>query len=280
MICSTPSPSQPARQRRCGVSCHSRLLPVEQPDVFRRAGHPLCLRERRPRARMPRAALQPLSQRAPDAASWRASDPASSPPRMPPGSWSTGEVLTLDPPASRYRMRDWCPIVKGSRPGKPQEEDLPVGYGPERAAGCRGRAEPAVNPSFDVGQHCLHHSRCCCYCRSTPYTPECALIVILGLIIVVAAAIVGVAAVAGNGGSTHGLAHGFSVLGLPRDRLHRHVVPLWHRGWGGCRGPAGPAAGRLAPHRPPRTRRPPRTQTIRVPVCPPAGQPPSRTSNR
>jgi hypothetical protein len=39
------------------------------------------------------------------------------------------------------------------------------------------------------------------------------LIVILGLIIVVAAAIVGVAGVAGNGGSAHTLTHGFSVLG-------------------------------------------------------------------
>ena len=39
------------------------------------------------------------------------------------------------------------------------------------------------------------------------------MIVILGLIIVVAAAIVGVAGVAGNGGSAHTLTHGFSVLG-------------------------------------------------------------------
>jgi hypothetical protein len=39
------------------------------------------------------------------------------------------------------------------------------------------------------------------------------LTVILGLIIVVAAAIVGVAGVVGNGGSAHGPAHGFSVLG-------------------------------------------------------------------
>jgi hypothetical protein len=39
------------------------------------------------------------------------------------------------------------------------------------------------------------------------------MIVILGLIIVVAVAIVGVAGVLGNGGSAHGLAHGFSVLG-------------------------------------------------------------------
>jgi hypothetical protein len=38
------------------------------------------------------------------------------------------------------------------------------------------------------------------------------MIIILGLIIVVAAVVVGVAGVLGNGG-THGLAHGFSVLG-------------------------------------------------------------------
>src|SRR5579863_8903056 len=38
------------------------------------------------------------------------------------------------------------------------------------------------------------------------------MIVILGLIILVAAVVVGVAGVLGNGG-THGLAHGFSVLG-------------------------------------------------------------------
>src|SRR6476646_11570060 len=38
------------------------------------------------------------------------------------------------------------------------------------------------------------------------------MIIILGLIIVVAAVVVGVAGVFGNGG-THGLAHGFSVLG-------------------------------------------------------------------
>jgi hypothetical protein len=58
------------------------------------------------------------------------------------------------------------------------------------------------------------------------------LIVILGLIIVVAAAIVGVARVAGNGGSAHGLAHGFSVLGyhltgfsgaLPLTRMRGEV---------------------------------------------------------
>jgi hypothetical protein len=39
------------------------------------------------------------------------------------------------------------------------------------------------------------------------------MIVILGLIILVAAVVVGVAGVLGNGGSAHGLAHGFSVLG-------------------------------------------------------------------
>jgi Sec-independent protein translocase protein TatA len=39
------------------------------------------------------------------------------------------------------------------------------------------------------------------------------LIVILALIIVAAAAIVGMAGVAGNGGSAHTLTHGFSVLG-------------------------------------------------------------------
>ena len=38
------------------------------------------------------------------------------------------------------------------------------------------------------------------------------MIIIVGLIIVVAAVVVGVAGVLGNGG-THGLAHGFSVLG-------------------------------------------------------------------
>ncbi len=38
------------------------------------------------------------------------------------------------------------------------------------------------------------------------------MIIILGLVIVVAAVVVGVAGVLGNGG-THGLAHGFSVLG-------------------------------------------------------------------
>jgi uncharacterized membrane protein YciS (DUF1049 family) len=39
------------------------------------------------------------------------------------------------------------------------------------------------------------------------------MIVILGLIIVIAVVIVGVAAVAGNGGSAHALPHGFAVLG-------------------------------------------------------------------
>jgi UPF0716 family protein affecting phage T7 exclusion len=42
---------------------------------------------------------------------------------------------------------------------------------------------------------------------------ECVMIIILGLIIVVAAVVVGVAGVLGNG-STHGLAHSFSVLGF------------------------------------------------------------------
>src|ERR1039457_2070202 len=51
------------------------------------------------------------------------------------------------------------------------------------------------------------------HCRSTAlYLAERVMIIIVGLIIVVAAVVVGVAGVLGNGG-THGLAHGFSVLG-------------------------------------------------------------------
>jgi hypothetical protein len=42
---------------------------------------------------------------------------------------------------------------------------------------------------------------------------ECAMIVILGLVILLAAVIVGVAGVLGNGGSGHALTHGFSVFG-------------------------------------------------------------------
>ena len=40
------------------------------------------------------------------------------------------------------------------------------------------------------------------------------MIIVLGLIILVAAVVVGVAGVLGNDGGTHGLTHGFSVLGF------------------------------------------------------------------
>jgi hypothetical protein len=42
---------------------------------------------------------------------------------------------------------------------------------------------------------------------------ECAMIVIVGLVILLAAVIIGVAGVLGNGGSGHALTHGFSVFG-------------------------------------------------------------------
>jgi hypothetical protein len=42
---------------------------------------------------------------------------------------------------------------------------------------------------------------------------ECAMIVILGLIVLVGAVVVAVAGVLGNGGSGHALTHGFAVSG-------------------------------------------------------------------
>ena len=77
------------------------------------------------------------------------------------------------------------------------------------------------------------------------------MIIILGLIILVAAVVVGVAGVLGNGG-THGVAHGFSVLGYHVTGSGTVFLYGIVGGSGFVRAVA--AAGRRAAHFPPRPR--------------------------
>ena len=83
------------------------------------------------------------------------------------------------------------------------------------------------------------------------------MIVIIGLIIVVAAVVVGVAGVLGNAWQRACANPRVRGVRLSRDRVHRHAVPLRHRGGGGGHPWAQPASGRCAPHLPTRKRRAP-----------------------
>ena len=87
------------------------------------------------------------------------------------------------------------------------------------------------------------------------------MIVILGLVILVAAVIAGVAGVLANGGHAHAVTHfavfGYHVTGSTGTLFLYGIVV---GGSGNAR--AEPAAGRRAPHLPPRPRRPPRAGAV------------------
>ena len=103
------------------------------------------------------------------------------------------------------------------------------------------------------------------------------MIVILGLVILLAAVVIGVAGVWQR--RQRACADPW-VRGvrLSRDRIHRHVVPVRHRGRGGRLVRAVAAAGRRAPHLPARPRGPPRAQA--VPPRDRRGQPGPRRPDR
>ena len=82
------------------------------------------------------------------------------------------------------------------------------------------------------------------------------MIIIIGLVILVAAVVAGVAGVLSQQRQRACAHPPLRGVRLPRDRLHRHAVPVRHRGRGARPARAEPAAGRRAPHLPPRPRRP------------------------
>ena len=87
------------------------------------------------------------------------------------------------------------------------------------------------------------------------------MIIVLGLVILVAAVIAGVAGVLANGGHAHAVTHfavfGYHVTGSTGTLFLYGIVD---RRAGPGR--AEPAAGRRAPHLPPRPRRPPRAGAV------------------